>query len=115
MQVEKEWAKDLTQVQFEQEYIKKHPFTDVVPDVKAWLVQGEPQYHGIEMPVIENLMSDVEETEAPPPPKIEEKPEIRCECGRKFGVRVALEGHKRHCPMVKARIEEEKIKEESNG
>ena len=43
----KEWAKGMTQAQFEREYVKRHPYTDVIPGVDEWIIREEPEKRGI--------------------------------------------------------------------
>ncbi len=43
----KEWAKGLTQVEFEREFVKRNPYTDVIPGVDEWITREEPEQRGI--------------------------------------------------------------------
>jgi len=43
----KEWAKGLTQDKFKYEFLKRHPYSDVIPGVDEWISREEPEGRGI--------------------------------------------------------------------
>ena len=45
---DREWATGMTQAQFEVEFVKRNPYSDVVPDVMEWIVRKEPEPRGID-------------------------------------------------------------------
>ena len=96
---DRSWAVGMTQTDFEKEWLTRHPFSDIIPDVD-FFIKYQPVYNGITGVTPEDYVID-----GPAPPAREVKPDIieeykhKCHpgCGRSFKVKIALFNHKKKC------------------
>ncbi len=97
--VEKEWAKELKQDEFEREFQRRNPGTDVIPNVEKWLKTPITTYRGISPYMPEDM-----ELEDRPQPK-EVKIDYYCRgCKRDFNDKknpwLGRSAHERHCKAL---------------
>lgn len=106
--LDREWARGLTQEQFNIEYERRFPSADVIPDLNFWLSSGEPTYHGID-PVLDKdyiteVVGEVKDSEGPDlklPPKIKQPGKFVCEgCGEKFDYHIVRWRHMKTCQHI---------------
>ena len=104
----KQWAVGLVQVEFEREFMRRHPVADFIPTVDGYLDFPEPvviDFRGVRP---DDLLND----EATPakPPRVEEKMQVTsCRgCGRQFkmpkGAFLAKSSHERRCQIFKEKF-----------
>lgn len=96
---DKSWAQGLSQQEFEREYVTRHPFSDVIPDVNYY-ASHSPKYNGID-----SFNPDTMEVEDPKPVIEEgaepEAPKYFCRgCKKEFTYRVAQAGHEKNCKVM---------------
>jgi hypothetical protein len=103
----REWAVGLTQGEFDVEYIRRHPTSDIIPDVATWPFMPEPEYNGVSPVLPEDYVSGPTEVAgikaAPPPASAEaEKPPLVCPgCHMEFkwgrGAKMLWTNHVKKC------------------
>ncbi len=102
MDIEKQWAIGLSQIDFERAYLNKYPMADVIPDVNEWLVfkNGKPdlmidgvlEYEAIDGEVKNKQNDSISH----------EPPVYACsKCGKKYEVPIAKTAHERFCKVKK--------------
>ena len=112
---DRSWAAGLTQKEFEEQWMMKHPFADVIPDVSFYLV-NQPKYAGIhgvnpedfveEGGKVDNKTGKVDNKTGNVDNKTGEKVDMDklekagfiCRgCKKEFKVKIAHFNHEKHC------------------
>lgn len=111
----REWARELTQSQFEREWLQRNPFSDIIPNREVWVDMAEPVYLGItgvnagdlELESLEpakhlreaELENEVEVT-------VDEEAQLKwkCDgCGKAYKYAIAKYAHERRCKVLLAK------------
>jgi hypothetical protein len=110
MSNEREWAKGLSQAEFEREWPLRNIGSDVIPDVLIWSTQEDTAYplliDGVSPCDVLSDDADVEAKEPPKSPELQknkgpQKGEFRCRgCDKVFEYKVARAGHERACKVA---------------
>lgn len=108
--LDREWARDMSQEQFNVEYERKFPSADVIPDVTLWVNSGEPVYHGISPVTDADFVTEVVGQKVAPdgePQKLEARIKqpgmFVCRgCGDKFDYPIVRWNHEKKCQKVLA-------------
>lgn len=98
---DRSWAVGLAQHDFEREFLKRHPNSDVIPMGIEWATQNDPTYRTIDAPDPEKFEEDGPSKEELDKRKM--KGQFVCRgCGRSFEYKIARAGHERGCKeMIK--------------
>lgn len=96
---EKSWAVGLEQHVFEQEFMRRYPHADAIPDANEWPYIEYPKAQGIDF-----ISPDSYEIENPPVKKEPEVVRVFCRgCGRLFdspkGAKMARAAHEKYCKV----------------
>jgi len=98
--VEKKWAEGLTQEEFEREFMRRHPMTDVIPNGEKWVHREELKYKGIPPIQAEDYVDNDNPGAIEEQAKFEEKkPKIySCRgCGKEITLKAGWMRHETFC------------------
>ncbi len=114
---ERNWARKISQHEFEIGFRQRFPWSDVIPDRIDWAYGSEPEYHGINPPTGEFEPDTGEEAEEGSigkefvnkdsesgakvvPQRLKKENGYPCRaCGKQFDYAIARAGHERQCKV----------------
>lgn len=98
---EKKWALDFENpVEFEHEFKRRYPLSDVLPVREEWLGIPAPTDRGINGVRPEDYEVEGRKVKQEPPPEAEPEKFYCRGCKKEFKYRVAQAGHERKCKVL---------------